>query len=85
MASPSPVPPVVAAAGPVDPVEALEDALEVARRDADAVVGDVELDHRPSLDATRDLDRAARVGVLHRVVEQVGERRHELAAVADAR
>ena len=32
------MPPVVAAASPVDAVEALEDALEVARRDADAVV-----------------------------------------------
>ena len=30
----------VAAAGPVDPVEALEDAVEVAGRDADALVGD---------------------------------------------
>ena len=34
----------LAAAGPVDAVEALEDAVEVARRDADAVVGDPQLD-----------------------------------------
>ena len=34
IASPSPVPPVVAAPGPVDAVEPLEDPFEVARRDA---------------------------------------------------
>ena len=34
----------LAAAGPVDPVEALEDALEVALGDADAVVGHGDLD-----------------------------------------
>ena len=62
----------LAAAGLVDPVEALEDPLEVAGRDADAVVGDGDLD-LVALGGGLDLDRAAGVGVLHRVVEQVGD------------
>ena len=73
----------LAAAGPVDAVEALEDPLEVAgagsrcrgprprsRR------------RRPSVPARTSIDRA-RVGVLHGVVEQVVDGRDELAPVAE--
>ena len=80
---PSPVPPVVAAAGLVDPVEALEDPLEVAARDADPVR------RAPSIStvavrasAVLTVDRAPRLRVLHRVVEQVRDRAHHLAPVA---
>ena len=46
----------VAAARPVDAVEALEDALEIARRDPDAVIAHDERD--PVVDDARaDLDR----------------------------
>ena len=41
------------AAGPVDPVEALEDPLEVAGRDADALVAHRDLDVRPARDPRR--------------------------------
>src|SRR5690606_27197049 len=72
------------AAGPVDPVEALEDALEVAGGDAGAVVAHGDLD-RSAGEPRRDLDRRAGVAVLRGVVQQVVEGRHELAAVADDR
>ena len=71
----------VAAARPVDPVEALEDAFEVARRDPDPVVAHGE--HEPVADDVgTDLDRLVRARVLDRVVEQVHERAAHLAAVA---
>src|SRR6476620_5346973 len=70
------------AAGPVDAVEALEDAVEVARRDADAVVPHDDVDPR-AVRMGGHLDGAAGVGVLHAVLDQVGHRRHELAAIAD--
>ena len=82
MARPEPGAAGLAAAGPVDPVEALEDAVEVAGRDADAVVGDHAA--RPIGRRVRPhLDGRAGVGVLHAVLEEVGQRRHELAAVAE--
>ena len=72
----------VAAAALVDAVEALEDALEVAapgcrcrgRRPS----------ARPSVPSTlaRTCTATAGVGVLHGVLEQVAERRDQLAAVA---
>src|SRR5690349_9077516 len=72
----------LAAAGVVDAVEPLEHPLEVARRDADAVV-----DHRDpdalAVGARAHLDDRAAVGVLHGVVEQVREGGHELAPVAE--
>ena len=49
----------VAAAGAVDPVEAFEDALEVAGRDADAVIAHDERDAVVD-DARADLDRLVR-------------------------
>ena len=71
-----------AAARLVDAVEALEDALEVAARDADPV-------RRAPRSRRVAVERGARPStglpgfrVLHRVVEQVGDRAHHLAAVA---
>ena len=72
----------VAAARPVDAVEALEDALEIAGRDPDAVIAHDERDPVAD-DARADLDRLARARVLDRVVEQVHERAAHLAPVAD--
>ena len=72
----------LAAAGPVDAVEALEDPVEVAGRDADARVGDDAVDDTVRRRCVDTHDLAARLAVLHRVVDQVAERRHELAAVA---
>ena len=76
---PRPVPPVVAAASLVDAVEAFEDALEVARRNADPLVvhGD---DDTITVDVRADLDWLAVLGVLDRVVEQVRHRAHDLAS-----
>ncbi len=73
----------LAAAGPVDPVEALEDALEVAargcrcrgRRRTRSI-------QRPSVRARTRTD-GTRVAVLHRVLEQVVGGRDELAPVAE--
>ena len=62
-----------AAARPIDPVEPFEDPLEVAAGDADAVIVDLELDNRRSVRA-RTSTVAVLVGVLHRVVEEVGRR-----------
>ena len=64
----------VAAAGPVDAVEALEDPLEVACRDPDAVVAHRDRDRSPSTLARRARPCSPRLGVLDRVVEQVGQR-----------
>ena len=70
-----------AVAGRVDPVEALEDAVDRAGGDADALV-----DHG-DLDATLvglggDQDRGVGRGVGHRVGDQVGHRRGDLLLVA---
>src|SRR5689334_2852768 len=51
------------AAGAVDAVEALEDAVAIARRDADAVVGHGQLDV-VAVVAGADLHRRAGIGVL---------------------
>jgi hypothetical protein len=71
----------VPAAGLVDAVEALEDPIVVAGGDPDPVVGDHQLGHG-ALHPHADLHRRARLAVLHRVLDQVAERRHELAPVA---
>jgi hypothetical protein len=64
----------------VDAVEALEDAREVGRRDADAAVGDADDGFR-ALAARRDLDPAVRPVVAHGVRDQVVEDLPEVAAV----
>src|SRR5262249_31590082 len=72
--------PCLAAARPVDPVEPLEDAIEVTRRDADPVIAHVDVDPR-SVGARRHLDDRTGVGVLHAVLAEVGHRRHQLAPI----
>src|SRR5690606_24917411 len=72
----------LAAAGPIHPVEPLEDPLEVPAGDADAVIPDRHLHHAP-VGAGADLHGGLGIGVLHRVLEQVVEGGHELATVAD--
>ena len=83
IARPEPGAAGVAAAGPVDAVEALEDPVDGRGRDADAVVGDHELDPARPRRATRDLHAAAGSLYLTRVLDQVAERRDELAAIAE--
>ena len=70
----------VAAARLVDAVEALEDPVEVAARDARALVGDHELDPRPD-DTGPDLDEAADLAVLDGVLDQVADGGDELTLV----
>src|SRR5262245_59912991 len=70
----------VAAAGAVDPVEALEDPFEVAAGDADAVVAHGDVDPG-AVGASPDVDRVARLAVLHGVVQEVRHGGHQLAAV----
>src|SRR3712207_4584277 len=73
----------VAAAGAIDAVEALEDALEVALGDAQTVVAYDQVHPLPSVvEAGAHLDGRAGVGVLDPVLDQVGQRRHQLAPVA---
>src|SRR5262249_36600900 len=72
----------LAAAGPVDSVEPLEDPVEVTRRDADAVVADLDVDPRPSGPGGNLHDRSG-AGVLDAVLDEVGERRHGLTPVAN--
>src|SRR4051812_3256608 len=60
----------VACAGPVDPVKALEDAVEVAGGNADAVVNHVKL-HPLGVAPHGDLHLRAAVRVLHGVLEEV--------------
>ena len=72
----------VPAPRPVDAVEALEDAVEVAGRDADPVVGDHQLDPRDPRRGHAHLDARARLAVLDGVLDEVAERRAELAAIA---
>ena len=74
----------LAAARLVDAVEALEHALEVACRDADAAVAHRDADLR-AVGGCEDVDARAGIGVLHRVVEQDEDGRHELPPVAEDR
>src|SRR6187401_386656 len=70
----------VTAPGLVDAVEPLEDPVDVAGGDADALVGDHDLD--PTLgDARAHLDHTTVLAVLHRILHEVADRRHELALV----
>ena len=66
---------------PVHPVEPLEDAIEVLRRDADPMIGHHDVDPGV-LDLCRDIDLRSRIAVLHAVVDQVHHRRHQLVTVA---
>ena len=72
----------VAGTGPVHPVEALEDPVEVAARHPDAVVGDEQPDD-PVDGVVDGFDEhlGAGRGVLDGVVEQVEHGRHQLASV----
>ena len=77
--------PVGPAPAVVDPVEALEDPLELRRRDADAAVGDGDLDvvvvaHR--VDVGGDHDPGPGIGVDDRVLDQVADRDPELPGAA---
>src|SRR3954454_720978 len=68
------------AAGAVDSVETLEDAVEIALGNAHALIGDADL--HPVADAPgAHLDRRAGLAVLHGVLDQVADGRDELAAV----
>ena len=75
------MPPVVAAARPVDAVEAFEHPVEVALRDADTLVDDADLDPIP-FDRRPDLDRRPGLAVLDGVLHEVADGRHELAPIA---
>ena len=72
----------VAAAAVVDPVEALEDPVEVAGRDADADVGHRQADLAVGRCA-RDLHGGVLVGEGHGVLEQAVDGRDQLAPVAE--
>ena len=65
----------------VGPVEALEDALEVPLRDADALVADGDL-HLAVAAAGADRHPGADRAVGHRVVDQVDQRRDQLGLAA---
>lgn len=74
-----------AGAGRVHAVEALEDALPVLLRDADALVGHGYLDEVPAGRgdaAARDADPGPGRGVVDRVLDEVAEGGGELAAVS---
>ena len=86
MARPRPVPPVLAAAGPIDAVEALEDPFEVAlagcRCRGRCTTRSTHRSRRRRPPTAHQVDDRAGIGVLHGVLEQVGQRRHELSALA---
>ena len=72
----------VAGPGSVGAVEAIEHAVQLAGRDARALVGDGRV--HPAVDAVRrQLDPRLLGRVLERVVEEVRERALELSLVAD--
>src|SRR4029079_17595352 len=71
----------VATASLVDAVEALEDARLLARRDADALVGDHQLGEA-ALHAGADLHATSVLGVLHGVLDQVAKGGDQLPTVA---
>src|SRR5215212_9696216 len=73
--------PRLPAPGPVDPVEPLEDPLEVPLGDPDAGVRHVDLDPA-AVGAGPHRDDRPRVAVLAGVLEQVGHGRDELPAIA---
>ena len=60
------------ASGAVDAVEALGDSVEVTRRDANTLVGHLDLEHFPDHSRGQP-NRASIVAVLHRIVEEVDE------------
>ncbi len=68
---------------PVDPVEALEDAVEVARRDAERRCPSRSNVDPRAVGAGLDHDLAADLAVLDRVLDQVGQGGHELAPIAE--
>ena len=72
----------VAAASLVDSIEALEDPLEVAAGDTDAVIAHGQLDP-PAVGSCSHVDIGVRVRVLHGVLEEVVEGRYELPAIAE--
>ena len=69
----------------VDAVEAFEDPIELGRRNADAVIGDCDLDVvvvTSGLHVRRNDDARSGVGVDHGVLNQVADSHAELARVA---
>ena len=72
----------VPGASPVHPVEALENAVEMLRRDAHAAVRYRER-HPAAVESRAEFDDAVHLGVLHRIVHQVPDSGHELPPVAD--
>ena len=71
-----------AAAASVDPVEALENAVQILARYPDSTVADLDSDVTVGLcDSNRDLPTIG-VGELDRVVQQIEDRRGELTTVA---
>ena len=72
----------VAAAGPIDAIEPLEDAIEVAGGDADAPIGDVDRDAVVAPDGGHP-HLAAGLAVLDGVVDEVADGRDQLASVAE--
>ena len=85
MARPRPVPPLLRLEVDADAVEALGQAVDVLARDAGAVVGDgdaVAVRVRLARRRGEDAHGRALAGVLHGVVDEVGEDLRELVAVA---
>ena len=74
IARPSPTPPCAAGARRVGAREAVEDPLERIRRDAATLVLDLDHERRRRRRGSAQLDRVARLGVLHGVLEQRVER-----------
>ena len=72
----------VAAARLVDAVEALEDPIEITLGDADPLVGHHDLHPRPGRPAANLHDTAV-LAVLDGILDEVADRRRELAAVAE--
>ena len=69
------------AAGPIDTVETLEDAIEVTLGDTDTLVDDDDLDH-VCVVIDPDLTTPPGLAVLDRILDQVADCRHELSPVA---
>ena len=82
---PEPSAPVGSAACVVDAVEALEDSVELSRRNADAIVGDCDLDIvvvASGLHMRRHDDACTRVGIDHGILNQVADRDTNLSSAA---
>ena len=73
----------VAAAGPIDAVEALEDPVEVLGGDADAAVVHARAPTSSAVDGADTNTLAPAFAVLDRVVDQIADRRDELASIAE--